>query len=658
MSGESPLSDCARRVGELDLELRAFLARSVDLIELVYGSRTAGLCISGVNVGLNMVLGHPPPAQLVRHASHELIACDCTLERSNISFAEVTTRPGGERILLWVDCESAPQDCPLATRNAVLFGLAQQVHDYLVQHRALVVSGETDQRRAIAVAYCDQLQSLDDWEKIDQVALAAISRALAVNRIGFGLVGDRGGNVEFRFVPIDDAELLTGDFPLAAFGLEQNARSYPRWVQFPAPNSVTVAIVRERKLKAVLYLHRSAADATWNEADILFALELADRLWTERDWARANAALQASEARLRTVLEGVTDAFYVLDCHWRFTVFNRAAESFFQLRREDVLGRKLVDVIPTARGSVFEQCFARVMARSKSESFASASTSRPDRYVQCRIYPQAGGGVAASFNDVTEQRRLDLAVQDREAHLAALYAQSGVGLAETDLDGRFIAANAEFCRIVGRRRDDLLRLRMPDVTHADDLQATYGLIKRLTLGVGVFSIQKRYVRPDGSVCHVANTVSLIHHASKPATTLVVAKDISERRAAELALRSADLEISTLQAGKARAVATTNSSGWFTAATEGFCCLIGRTKQEILRSTVLDITHPDDLEASRQLYSRMRDGGEPFEIAYRLLRPDGEAVWLTSLGGFSAIGSARDVVMAAWENRAARTSGVC
>ena len=45
------------------------------------------------------------------------------------------------------------------------------------------------------------------------------------------------------------------------------------------------------------------------------------------------------EARLEAVLESVSDAFYALDTDWRYVVFNRAAEEYFGVSREAVMGR-------------------------------------------------------------------------------------------------------------------------------------------------------------------------------------------------------------------------------------------------------------------------------------------------------------------------------
>ena len=168
--------------------------------------------------------------------------------------------------------------------------------------------------------------------------------------------------------------------------------------------------------------------------------------------------------------------------------------------------------------------------------------------------------------------------------------------------------------------------RCGTVTHDADLQASTGLINRLLAGAGAFSLQKRYLRPDRSIVHVANTVSLIRHESKTPTTLVVAIDVTELRAAEAALKEANLQLADFQSTRDLALARTDAAGCFTAANDPFCRLVGRSEGEVLGSSVLEFTHPDDLEASRGLHDRLRWGGEPFQLEHRFVRPDGVAIW--------------------------------
>jgi PAS domain S-box-containing protein len=59
-----------------------------------------------------------------------------------------------------------------------------------------------------------------------------------------------------------------------------------------------------------------------------------------------------------------------------------------------------------------------------------------------------------------------------------------------------------------------------------------------------------------------------------------------------------------------------------------CKLLGYTEEELLARTVVDVTHPDDRDESRELALRL-DAGESdvFDVEKRYLRKDGTVIWL-------------------------------
>jgi PAS domain S-box-containing protein len=113
------------------------------------------------------------------------------------------------------------------------------------------------------------------------------------------------------------------------------------------------------------------------------------------------------EARLEAVLESVSDAFYALDANWRYVVFNRAAEEYFGVGRQAVLGRDLWEIFPQGLGTPFERYCRAAMDDAVSTTFETPSRLRPDRVVELRIVPMRGGGVAITLTDITERKSAD-----------------------------------------------------------------------------------------------------------------------------------------------------------------------------------------------------------------------------------------------------------
>jgi PAS domain S-box-containing protein len=148
-------------------------------------------------------------------------------------------------------------------------------------------------------------------------------------------------------------------------------------------------------------------------------------------------------------------------------------------------------------------------------------------------------GVAARIWDSVERARAEAALRDSEAHLSGIFHQTGAGFAEVAADGRFLSVNERFCAMAGRNRDALLALHVADVTHPDDREGSRRALGLAAAGESA-TVEKRIVRPDGSLLWVANTKSLIAPSGGRRTILTVCIDITERKAAEQALAEAKL----------------------------------------------------------------------------------------------------------------------
>jgi len=139
------------------------------------------------------------------------------------------------------------------------------------------------------------------------------------------------------------------------------------------------------------------------------------------------------------------------------------------------------------------------------------------------------------------------ALRASEERFRSIFEQTTGGITQTDLQGRFILANDRYCEIVGRSREELMDLRVADITHPDDLVHSMALFQALAEGAGGnFVLEKRYVRPDGSTVWVRNHVSAVRNRDGNITSLAAAStDITEMKNAEAALRESDQQFMQL-----------------------------------------------------------------------------------------------------------------
>ena len=146
-----------------------------------------------------------------------------------------------------------------------------------------------------------------------------------------------------------------------------------------------------------------------------------------------------------------------------------------------------------------------------------------------------------------EERHHDLAktheaLRESELRFRGIFNQTLVGIAETDLAGRFVNVNPRYCEIVGRSAEELCGgMRMQDITHPDDLRGNLPLFEKAVQEGLPFLIEKRYILPDGAFVWVSNSVSVIKDPSGQVVNVAaVLLDITERKQAESQLRDSEL----------------------------------------------------------------------------------------------------------------------
>lgn len=143
----------------------------------------------------------------------------------------------------------------------------------------------------------------------------------------------------------------------------------------------------------------------------------------------------------------------------------------------------------------------------------------------------------ASGEPSRELRAAIAVVEDNTEQFKAIFEHVAVGIAQTDLTGRFTCVNPEFCRLVGRSRDELLHLGIVDVLCPDDRSKSREYAERLANGSRPLVVEQRYIRPDGSHIWASDAMSIVKNAGgHPLFLLHVAQDITHRKRSDDNLR--------------------------------------------------------------------------------------------------------------------------
>jgi PAS domain S-box-containing protein len=238
--------------------------------------------------------------------------------------------------------------------------------------------------------------------------------------------------------------------------------------------------------------------------------------------------------------------------------------------------------------------------------------------------PRGVGGVLVTAVETTDRVRTEEALRASEERFARIFEQTAVGVIQCELDGRFLLVNRRFCEIAGRTADELLTLRVPDITHPDNWESDAELRRRLVADGVPFFVEKRYLRPDGSEVWVNVNVSLMRSADGTRQQLIgVAQDITERKTAEASLRNKEADLRLVLDSATDGVYCIDTDGVTTMCNAAFLRMlgIGREEDAIGRKLhgVIHHTHPDGSPYPNQqcpIYRTAKDG-VPAHVEYEL-----------------------------------------
>jgi PAS domain S-box-containing protein len=203
------------------------------------------------------------------------------------------------------------------------------------------------------------------------------------------------------------------------------------------------------------------------------------------------------------------------------------------------LGRLVADL--PAFNSFLEKVFRSPVKESCEVMVSGTGTARRTVRIDATV-AESGQVCRAILADISEQKRAEELRLESEAQFRAVFQASSVGMCHADPStGRMLRVNRHFCEMTGYAEEELLNRPFSEITHPDDRTENLAGYSRLVRGeVPEYRGEKRYVCKDGSVIWVDVTANLIHNLQlKPLRTIAVIQDITERKQAEVALRTSE-----------------------------------------------------------------------------------------------------------------------
>ena len=264
-------------------------------------------------------------------------------------------------------------------------------------------------------------------------------------------------------------------------------------------------------------------------------------------------------------VEGLEEMMVVVDRDYRYVIANHTFLNYRGLKAADVIGRRISEVLnpgifETQVKARLDECFL-----GKTVQFEMRYTypDRGERDLFVSYFPIEGSGmverVACVFQDITERKRTEAALRESEDRYRDLVEHSQDLVCVHDLEGRMLSLNPAPARLLGYDVDEMIKIPMREVVAPETRDQFDQYLERM----------KVYGKDQGVLCVVTrsgerrlweydNTLRTEGVASPVVRGM--ARDITEAKRVERALRNSERRYRTLFERTVAGVAIVSMSG--------------------------------------------------------------------------------------------------
>jgi diguanylate cyclase (GGDEF)-like protein/PAS domain S-box-containing protein len=466
---------------------------------------------------------------------------------------------------------------------------------------------------------------------------------LILDSAGEGIYGlDQEGKTTFVNPA---AAALTGFDPAELIGKDQHEiihHSRPDGTPYPREECRIHAAIwdgRVRQIENEVFWRKDGTSfpVEYTSTPILEEGEVVGTVVTFTDTTErrgAEEALKESEGRYRALMEQSVEAIYLFDAETKRVLESNAAfRRLVGYAEGELLGMRIYNFIAHDDADIDRH--VRRSVEEKRRRIGEREYRRKDGSVMvvdtsASVISYAGRtAICAVSRDITERKEAEEALRRSEARLAEAQRLAHLGGWEWDVHNDEILWSDEVYRIYGLEPQECAPgfERFIEIVHPDDRDLVTKTIDEAFEGNGLYDIEHRVVRPDGSVRVVHRRAEVVREdGGEPLKMIGTVHDITERKEAEERLRAAEERYRTVVEEQTELVCRFLPDLTVTFANEAYCRYFGRASDEVIGNSFIERVPVEDRVYYEELSAKLNEENPSRTVEHRVITPDGEGRW--------------------------------
>ncbi|MGA2983356.1 MAG: PAS domain S-box protein [Terriglobia bacterium] len=342
---------------------------------------------------------------------------------------------------------------------------------------------------------------------------------------------------------------------------------------------------------------------------------------------RAEEELRESEQRYGLLFGQMIMGFALVEviyddngnpCDYRHLEVNPAFETQSGLLRGRIVGRRIREVLPDIEPFWIET-YGKVATTGESVHFENYAEPL-QKWFEVTAFPARRGQVGVTFADITERKRAEREL--RLTQFSLEHASDAVFWMNSQ--GRIVYVNEAACRSLGRSREELLSLSIPDIDPLFPKEAWESLWEKVkSRGSMTFETQHRTER--GKAFPVEITANYVEFDGKE-YSFAFARDITERKRGEAALRASESRYRVLFENNVAAIIRNTIDGRIVDCNRPAARILGyESPQEMLGLNMKEIYW--DAEKRVGMMARLQARKTVAGVELKFRHKEGNPIWL-------------------------------
>jgi PAS domain S-box-containing protein len=350
--------------------------------------------------------------------------------------------------------------------------------------------------------------------------------------------------------------------------------------------------------------------------------------------------LSESKGSIQAILDSSNSAILMINADGIVTASNPSLEVFFGIERNEILNKpvqvfaeKIKDNFkePEAYQDHLEQLMSSPtealefdMVEIYEQGFELTNPSNrilaamPDQVID---KDGAVIGRVWSYADITELRKAD-----EQIHKIVEAAPVPLFVSRSE-DGKILYVNENLSQLMGLSVDELTKFHVYDFNHSE--QQRKELKHMIEDDGGVRNHETLLHKADGTAVWVLLSAQRTDMAGIP-VVIGGLSDITERKAAEVALRESEGRFRGLVENANDIIYSCNEQNIFTYVSPNWTDLLGHPISEIVGKSFIQLIHPEDQSGVLDFFEKVWDTGEKQSgFEYRIQHKNGTWRWHTT-----------------------------